>query len=71
VPPAQGNPWGSSPAAAAGFSQQQAHFNTNDIWGSSTVIAAPNQDLSNATLSAVSAPQKTDDVFGDLWGGFK
>lgn len=71
VPLAQSNPWGNSPAGTLGFSEQQTHFNTNDIWGSSNPIAAPNQNSSSATPGGISASQKTDDVFGDLWGGFK
>lgn len=71
VPPAQGNLWSNSGAAAPGFPQQTQLFNTNDVWGSSGSIAAPNQDLFSAPGGGIVASQKQDDVFGDLWGGFK
>ncbi|TFK22044.1 ArfGap-domain-containing protein [Coprinopsis marcescibilis] len=62
APPNQPNVW----ATPGNPSQSQsALFNTSDIWGSSstttTASAAP----------AAAAPAKKDDVFGDLWGGFK
>jgi len=69
IPPAQVNLWNNSGMTAPGFPKQQTQlFNTNDVWGSSGSIAVPKQDLFNAPDAA---SQKNDDVFGDLWGGFK
>ncbi|KAI0825317.1 hypothetical protein BC628DRAFT_1410357 [Trametes gibbosa] len=53
--PAQPNIWASSAVPA----QQQSLFATSDVWGAPATSAAP------------AATQKKDDVFGDLWGGFK
>ncbi|KAH9891200.1 hypothetical protein C8Q73DRAFT_792634 [Cubamyces lactineus] len=55
--PAQPNIWGSSMPA-----QQQSLFSTSDVW--STPAA-------NTAAPAAASTQKKDDVFGDLWGGFK
>lgn len=71
VPPAQGSLWGSSSAAAPGLPQQGNLFNTNDVWGSSTSITAPDQDPFSTYIGGAVASQKKDDIFGDLWGGFK
>ncbi|KAI0324457.1 ArfGap-domain-containing protein [Cubamyces sp. BRFM 1775] len=56
--PAQSNIWGSSMPA-----QQQSLFSTSDVW--STPAA------NTAAAPAAASTQKKDDVFGDLWGGFK
>ncbi|KAG6829303.1 hypothetical protein H0H87_011969 [Tephrocybe sp. NHM501043] len=77
APPAQGNIWG---AAAGPASQPQpALFNTTAVWGASSTspVPAPAQDpfslfaASGTTPGAGSGQLKKDDVFGDLWGGFK
>ncbi|KAI0683329.1 hypothetical protein BC835DRAFT_1515779 [Cytidiella melzeri] len=47
--------------------QQQNLFNTNDIWASSGTAATAGGDL----FGSSALPQKKDDAFGDLWGGFK
>ncbi|CAL1697028.1 unnamed protein product [Somion occarium] len=79
--PAQPSLWG-APAAPApgGFGQaqqsqlqpqQQSMFNTNDIWaspGTTTAGASAGGDLFGGSLPGM---QKKDDVFGDIWGGFK
>ncbi|KAI9065769.1 ArfGap-domain-containing protein [Trametes sanguinea] len=60
VTAAQPNIWASPAVSAAVPPQQQSLFATADVWG------AP------ATNTTTTAPaQKKDDVFGDLWGGFK
>lgn len=64
--PAPGSLW-SNPGAAT--QQQPNLFNTNDVWGSSVPVAAPN--FFSAPGGSAIASQKKDDVFGDLWGGFK
>ncbi|KAI0344199.1 ArfGap-domain-containing protein [Trametopsis cervina] len=64
--PAQPDLWGTP--APVQQQPQQSLFNTNDIWASAsgTNGAAAGGDLFGSTL-----PQKKDDTFGDLWGGFK
>jgi stromal membrane-associated protein len=66
VPPVQPNVWG-NPAPAPVPAQQQA------IWGSTTPAATAISNSSEAFGAFTSSPssQKKDDVFGDLWGGFK
>lgn len=72
------NVWGASAAAAppAVPAGQASFFNTSDVWGSSGTAApaaAPSNDLFGgfASSAAPAAPTKKDDVFGDIWGGFK
>ncbi|EKM60551.1 uncharacterized protein PHACADRAFT_246561 [Phanerochaete carnosa HHB-10118-sp] len=64
----QQNLW-AVPAAQPAQPAQQSLFGTNDIWATSS---------SNTTSSAAGGdpfgstpPAKKDDVFGDIWGGFK
>lgn len=72
IPPAQANLWSNSGTTAPGFLKQQTQlFNTNDVWGSPGSITAPPQDLFSASNAGVVVSQKKDDVFEDLWGGFK
>ncbi|GJE99757.1 ArfGap-domain-containing protein [Phanerochaete sordida] len=64
----QQNMW-NAPAAQPAPAQpaQQNLYNTNDIWASSGANAAgAGGDPFGSTL-----PAKKDDVFGDIWGGFK
>ncbi|KAL0950505.1 hypothetical protein HGRIS_007314 [Hohenbuehelia grisea] len=74
APPAQGNLWG---APAVPQQQQQQPFgnalaNTNDVWGSTGTSSNASNDLfSQPFASGAGTTQKKDDVFGDLWGGFK
>ncbi|KAF8641534.1 hypothetical protein AX16_009911 [Volvariella volvacea WC 439] len=73
VPPAQPNVWGSStnPTTAQ---QPNLFASSNDIWGGSAVASNGEADLigSSFSTSSTAAPTtKKDDVFGDLWGGFK
>ncbi|KAI8983282.1 hypothetical protein BD414DRAFT_463218 [Trametes punicea] len=60
--PAQSNIWGSSAAAAS--TQQQSLFSTSDVWSTPATGTA-------AAPTATASAQKKDDVFGDIWGGFK
>lgn len=63
VIPAQANVW-SSPSISA--PQQQPNlFESTAAWGTTPTSAMP--DLS----TPAPAVQKKDDVFGDIWGGFK
>ncbi|KAL7285899.1 hypothetical protein ACG7TL_001010 [Trametes sanguinea] len=62
VAPAQPNIWASPGTSAAMPAQQQSLFATADVWG------AP---ATNTTATTAASAQKKDDVFGDLWGGFK
>ncbi|KAA1468303.1 ArfGap-domain-containing protein [Dentipellis sp. KUC8613] len=67
----QSNVWGASAPAAQPASSQQAMFNTNDIWGSTAnTTGSAGGDLFGSVASSNIA-QKKDDVFGDIWGGFK
>ncbi|KAI0791778.1 hypothetical protein C8Q75DRAFT_792381 [Abortiporus biennis] len=65
------NLWGASSPAQPQVQSQQAFFNTNDIWASPAASngAAGGGDLFGGSASG--AQQKKDDVFGDIWGGFK
>ena len=65
VVPAQANVWGSPSIATPQHQQQQPSnlFDSTAAWGSNTP-AVPD-------LFATPAVQKKDDVFGDIWGGFK
>ncbi|KAI0063062.1 ArfGap-domain-containing protein [Artomyces pyxidatus] len=71
VPPAQGNIWGGSAPAAA--PQAQVLLGSGgDIWGGSASSGGMGGgDLFGASAPATAAPPKKDDVFGDIWGGFK
>ncbi|KAG6874150.1 hypothetical protein C0995_005568 [Termitomyces sp. Mi166 len=81
APPAQNNLWGASQTGLVSQQQQSGLFNTSAVWGSSppAVPIASAQDSfglftssSSPTASAAGSVQpKKDDVFGDLWGGFK
>jgi len=68
VIPAQPNIWNTT-------TQPQPNlFDTNSIWGG---FSAPNSTTSTTTTTQQSwettnnAAQKKDEVFGDIWGGFK
>ncbi|PPQ97659.1 hypothetical protein CVT26_002471 [Gymnopilus dilepis] len=68
--PAQPNVWATPTATSV--PQQQSLFNTSAVWGapapSAAAPAAP--DLFGSSFASQPAPKK-DDVFGDIWGGFK
>jgi stromal membrane-associated protein len=66
VPPAQGNVWG-NPTPAPVPVQQPA------IWGSAmpATTAVGNSGEAFGAFTSSPSAQKKDDVFGDLWGGFK
>jgi stromal membrane-associated protein len=65
VPPAQGNLWGNPTSAPT----QPTTFGSSNMWASATP-AAPGVGGGGDLFSAPST-QRKDDVFGDLWGGFK
>lgn len=71
VPPAQGNLWG-NPAVPTQPQQPNLFANSNDVWGSPNPVppAGGNQDPFGSFATPASS-QKKDDVFGDIWGGFK
>lgn len=62
VIPAQANVW-NSPSIAAPQQQQQQQSNSTAVWGTSPTPTIP--DLFTTTTA------KKDDVFGDIWGGYK
>ncbi|RDB24566.1 hypothetical protein Hypma_008195 [Hypsizygus marmoreus] len=62
--------WGGSTPTTA----NAGLFNTNAVWGSTApaTATAPAQDLFSAPFASSGGVQKKEnDVFGDLWGGFK
>jgi len=59
--PAQANVWGGPQIAAP--QQQSSLFNSTAAWGATPTLAMPD-------LSTTSTVQK-DDVFEDIWGGYK
>ncbi|KJA29482.1 hypothetical protein HYPSUDRAFT_196832 [Hypholoma sublateritium FD-334 SS-4] len=67
---AQPSVWG---APAAQVIPQQQMFNTNDVWGAPAAGAAttPAPDPFGAFSTVAQPAAKKDDVFGDIWGGFK
>ena len=67
APPAQGNLWG-SPASSAPTQQKQPDLFGGDIWGGSSTVPGGGADMWG---SSGTGPQKKDDAFGDIWGGFK
>lgn len=70
--PAQPSIWGAaSPAAQQPQVVQQSFFDTNDIWASSSNQSNGAPATRGNLFGASSLPAKKDDVFGDIWGGFK
>ncbi|OJT12889.1 hypothetical protein TRAPUB_10586 [Trametes pubescens] len=60
APPAGPDIWGSGGLGGGVPAQQQSSlFSTSDVWSTPAATPAP------------ATTQKKDDVFGDLWGGFK
>ncbi|KAG5339736.1 hypothetical protein C0989_003924 [Termitomyces sp. Mn162] len=77
APPAHNNLWGASQTGLTS-QQQSGIFNTSAVWGSSlSAPTAPAQETFGSFTSSSMATSpglvqsKKDDVFGDLWGGFK
>ncbi|KAF9014888.1 putative GTPase activating protein for Arf-domain-containing protein [Cyathus striatus] len=73
LPSGQGNLWGNT-STPTSQQQQTGLFNTDEIWkgsGSAPLNANTTQDLFSSPFSTSGTAQKKDDVFGDLWGGFK
>ncbi|KAF5377200.1 hypothetical protein D9615_006473 [Tricholomella constricta] len=72
APPAQSGLWGALPAGAAAPRQPAGLLNTTAVWGAPASATAPAQDPFGSFGGAgMGATQPKDDVFGDLWGGFK
>jgi len=72
--PAQTNVWGVPGPASQIPPQQQSLFDTSSIWGSTSTPSAPapaGGDLFGSFATQTTSTQKKDDVFGDIWGGFK
>jgi len=73
--PAQPNVWGTSAGMPLQQQQQTAIFNTNAIWGGSPAAVGnsnPADHFGSVPAATAAHPaQKNDDVFGDIWGGFK
>jgi stromal membrane-associated protein len=68
VIPAQANVW-SSPSVTAPQQQQQSNlFESTAAWGTTPTPTSAIPDLFTTPTPAV---QKKDDVFGDIWGGYK
>ena len=65
---AQSNLWGNS-------TQQNPLFNTSAAWGTqpatTTTTAASSDPFGAFATTTLKPNDKKDDVFGDLWGGFK
>ena len=62
VVPAQSNVWD---GPSTQHQQQSNLFNSTAVWGNSTAAPAPD------SFTTTPVVQKKDDVFGDIWGGFK
>lgn len=64
--PVSSDPWSSTPAAPAAQARPQASLfdSPADVWGS----AANN---GSATQNSLGTTAKKDDMFGDIWSGFK
>ena len=60
--------WG---APATQVIPQQQMFNTNAVWGAPAAASAPAPDPFGTFSTAAQPAAKKDDVFGDIWGGFK
>ncbi|KAF8341711.1 hypothetical protein F5887DRAFT_1062464 [Amanita rubescens] len=66
----QSNLWG-TPGTASLQPQPSSLFNTNEVWGASQ--NQPSQDLfgNQPRMASVAPTVKKDDLFDDIWGGFK
>lgn len=63
---------GFAQAQPAAQPSTQSFFNTSDIWASSATTSTTAPGGGNAFGSSMGGgSQKQDDVFGDIWGGFK
>ncbi len=70
APSSQSNLWG-APGTASLQPQQSSLFNTSEVWGASQ--NQPSQDLfgNQPRVTSVASTVKKDDLFDDIWGGFK
>jgi len=72
VPPAQANVWAAtSPTASHPQAGNQSLFGTDNVWANPTANSGGSNDAFGSFASPAPSGQKKDDVFGDLWGGFK
>ncbi|KZT35452.1 ArfGap-domain-containing protein [Sistotremastrum suecicum HHB10207 ss-3] len=64
--PVSSDPWSSTPAAPAAQARPQASLfdSPADVWGSAANNGSANQNSLGTTA-------KKDDMFGDIWSGFK
>lgn len=70
--PSQNNLWGNlGPAPAQTAFTANPLANTNNVWAGSAAPNAGGDLFSTPFASTTTNTQKKDDVFGDLWGGFK
>ena len=70
APPAQTNVWG-APSPPAVQQQSNLFASSNDVWGAGSAGTGQQQDPFGSFASPSTTAQKKDDVFGDIWGGFK
>ncbi|KAL0576888.1 ARF GAP with effector function(s) [Marasmius crinis-equi] len=69
--PAQQNVWG-APSPPATQQQPNLFASSNDVWGGSAGAGGgAQQDPFGSFTAPSTTAQKKDDVFGDIWGGFK
>ncbi|KAK1231375.1 ARF GAP with effector function(s) [Marasmius sp. AFHP31] len=72
--PTQANVWG-APSPPTTQQQPNLFASSNDVWGGGSAGAGAQQDSFGSFASSAASPattaQKKDDVFGDIWGGFK
>jgi len=70
APSSQSSLWG-APGMASLQPQQSSLFNTSEVWGASQ--NQPSQDLlgNQPRMTSVASTVKKDDLFDDIWGGFK
>ncbi|ESK95597.1 stromal membrane-associated protein [Moniliophthora roreri MCA 2997] len=70
APPAQPNVWANPTAPSPPTTQQPNLFaSSNDMWGGGSLGGAQQDPF--GSFSTAAPAQKKDDVFGDIWGGFK
>lgn len=70
APSPQSSLWG-APGTASLQPQQSSLFNTSEVWSASQ--NQPSQDLfgNQPRMTSVASTVKKDDLFDDIWGGFK
>ncbi|KAF9261925.1 ArfGap-domain-containing protein [Marasmius fiardii PR-910] len=71
VPQAQSNVWGTQPSPPVAQQQPNLFASSNDIWGGAAGGGTHQPDPFGSFGTSTTTAQKKDDVFGDIWGGFK